>query len=30
MKVLILTVLIVAGFSRDYPLFKQCDNAWRN
>lgn len=28
MKILILALLIVATFSRSYPLYKQCDSAW--
>jgi hypothetical protein len=29
-KTLVFITLIVAAFSRSYPLFKQCDSAWRN
>jgi hypothetical protein len=30
MKFIILLVLVIAVFSRSYPLFKQCDPAWKN
>jgi hypothetical protein len=30
MKILILSILLVGVLSRNYPLYKQCDNAWKN
>jgi hypothetical protein len=30
MKIILALALIVAVLSRNYPLYKQCDNAWRN